>query len=231
MAHINKSALTKMEIVHVASRMFLEKGYTATSAKAICNELGMSTGNLTFHYPTKEHLLAVLVDLLCRFQWNTIKQETDEGKTAIMALCLELTAMAGACEDDPIAKDFYVSSYTSPMALEMIRKNDIERAKVVFSEYCKGWSEERFAEAELLVSGIEYATLMTTESSASLEYRIMGAMRTILSIYNVPDEVIETKLKKVFAMDYRSIGKRVFADFKRYVAESQESAFLELIKK
>ena len=231
MAHINKSALTKMEIIQVASKMFLENGYTATSAKAICSELGMSTGNLTFHYPTKEHLLAVLVDLLCKFQWERMKKETDEGHTPIMAICLELTAMAVMCEDDPIARDFYLSSYTSPMALDIIRKNDMERAKSVFAKYCSGWTEELFSEAEVLTSGIEYATLMTTECSAPLEYRIKGAMKAILTIYNVPDDVLETKLKKVFAMDYYKIGHKMFGDLKKYVEDANESAFLELIRR
>lgn len=231
MAHINKSALTKLEIIHVASKMFLEKGYSATTAKAICTELGMSTGNLTFHYPTKEHLLAVLVDLLCQFQWECMQKETDEGTTALMAICLELTAMAVMCEDDPIAKDFYISSYISPISLDIIRKNDRRRAKTVFSEYCKDWTDDNFAEAEVLVSGVEYATLMTTESSAPLEYRIRGAVRAILTIYNVPAEVIDAKVKKLFAMDYRSIGHNMFNEFKKYVTAVNENAFLQLLKR
>lgn len=230
MARINKSALTKTEIIQVSCKRFLENGYTATTAKAICTDLGMSTGNLTFHYPTKEHLLAVLVDLLCRFQWDCVKKETEEGNTAIMAVCLELTTMAIMCEEDPIARDFYLSSYTSPMALDIIRKNDKARAKEVFAEYCRDWSEERFTEAEVLVSGIEYSTLMTTEGSLSLEVRIEGAVRAILSIYNVPDEVIETKLKKLFDMNYRKIGRDMFDAFKKYVAEANENAFLQLLK-
>ena len=52
MARINRSALTKLEIVRVASRLFLEQGYSATSAKAVCKELDMSPGNLTFYFPT-----------------------------------------------------------------------------------------------------------------------------------------------------------------------------------
>ena len=36
----------------------------------VAKALNMSPGNLTFHYPTKEHLLAVLTDMLCHFQWK-----------------------------------------------------------------------------------------------------------------------------------------------------------------
>lgn len=229
MAHINKSALTKIEIVRISSKMFLENGYTATSAKAICSELGISTGNLTFHFPTKEHLLATLVDLLCRFQWKTIKRETKEGLTAIMAVCLEIATMVVICEEDAIARDFYLSAYTSPMVLDIIRKNDKERAKSVFAKYCKGWSDEQFAEAEVLVSGVEYATLMTTESSAPTEYQIEGAMRTILTIYNVPEEMQKKKIEKIFTMDYRKIARRMFDDFKRYVAETNKNTFMRIV--
>jgi len=231
MARIDKSALTKTEIIQVACKMFLDKGYSATTAKAICADLGMSTGNLTFHYPTKEHVLTVLVDLLCSFQWDTMKKETDEGITNIMAVCLELAAMAVICEEDSVAKDFYLSAYTSPIALDAIRKNDRERAKTVFAEHCKGWTEEQFAEAEVLVSGIEYATLMTTESSAPLERRIKGAVRAILTVYNVPPEIREVKIKKLFSMDYRGIARNMFTDFKKYVSDANENALLSLLKR
>lgn len=66
---------TKHEIVRVASKLFLETGYSATSPKLVCEEL------------------------------------------------------------------------------DIIRKNDAERSKEVF----KDWTDENFAEAEVLVSGIEYA--------------------------------------------------------------------------
>ena len=79
MARINKRALTKREIVREATKQFLEKGYSSTAIAAISKAVDMSPGNLTFHFPTKEHLLAELVDLLCRFQWKRMEEEADEG--------------------------------------------------------------------------------------------------------------------------------------------------------
>ena len=55
-----KSNLTKLEIMQVAMKMFLEKGFTNTSAKAISNELNISTGNLTFYFPTKNYMISAL---------------------------------------------------------------------------------------------------------------------------------------------------------------------------
>ena len=59
MARINKSALTKLEIVQESSKQILQKGYTAASITGISKALGMSPGNLTFYSPTTEHLLAL----------------------------------------------------------------------------------------------------------------------------------------------------------------------------
>ena len=231
MAQIDKGALTKLEIITEATKQFLEKGYTNTSANAVAKALDMSQGNLTFHYPTKEHLLAILVDKLCDFQWKRMEQEANDGISSVLAICLELTAMASACESDETIKDFFLSAYSSPLSLDIIRKNDAKRAKEVFGSYRPDWTDEQFAEAEILVSGIEYATLMTAGDPVPLETRIAGALNNILGIYGVPEETRQIKLQKVFAMDYITLGKRVLDEFKQYVTDANDEAFQALIKR
>ena len=231
MARIDKGALTKLEIITEATKQFLEKGYTNTSANAVAKALDMSQGNLTFHYPTKEHLLAILVDKLCDFQWKRMEQEANDGISSVLAICLELTAMASACESDETIKDFFLSAYSSPLSLDIIRKNDAKRAKEVFGSYRPDWTDEQFAEAEILVSGIEYATLMTAGDPVPLETRIAGALNNIIGIYGVSEETRQIKLQKVFAMDYITLGKRVLDEFKQYVTDANDEAFQALIKR
>lgn len=222
-----KANITKLEIVQVATRMFLDRGFSNTSAKSISDELDISTGNLTFHFPTKEHLLAEMVQMLCDFQWKMMTQVTQEGNTSLLAVCLELMTMAAICEENEIMKDFYISAYTHAMTLEIIRKNDAKRAEAVFDKYCTNWTEEDFLEAETLVSGIEYATLMTTDDTLSLETRIEGALNTIMRIYDVPKEVRQMKIEKVLAMDYRKMGQRILQEFAEYIREVNEQALEE----
>ena len=214
---------TKNKILRVSTTMFLEVGYSKTSPQMIAKELKVSTGNLTYYYPTKEHLLAVLTDLLCKYQWKMIKEEADDGISSLLALCFELMTMAAACEESEVAKDFFVSTYQSPKCLEIIHNNDTVRAKEVFAEYCPDWTDEQFREAEILVAGIEYATLNAIDITVPLETRISGALNAIMMIYNVPEEIRRIKIDKVLAMDYCSIGKRIFNEFKEYV--EKENAF------
>lgn len=227
MAKKHKLNITKQEIIQTGTKMFLERGFTKTSCKALADELDLSTGNITFYFPTKEHLLAVLVEMLCEFQWKMMEKAVEDGKSSLMALCLELTAMAAICEENEIVKDFYISSYSHPQTLAIIRKNDVEKAKSVFGEICPNRTHEEFVESEIIVSGIEYATLMTTDVTTPLELRIAGALHSIMLIYNVPEEIREMKISKVLAMDYREIGRRIFNEFVTYIDEVTELALEE----
>ena len=220
MAHKYRTRVdTKQEIIKVGTKMFLEDGFTKTTVAKIAKELDISPGNLTFHFPTKEHLLSVLVDELCQFQWKVIERYVEDGKTSLLAVCLEFSAMVAVCEENEIVKDFFISSYNQPMTLEIIRKNDAEKAKKIFGIYCKDWKDEHYEEAETLVSGIEYATLMTTESSQNLEVRIAGALNAIMSIYNVPEEIRKIKIHKVLTIDYKETGRKILKEFFEYISE------------
>ena len=223
-----KGTATKLQIIRAASRLFLKVGYSKTTIRAICNELNISPGHLMFYFPSKEHLLAEVVDLLCNFQWDLINRVTNAGASQLLAICFELTTMASACEESEIARDFYISAYTGPITLEIIRKNDSTRAKEIFSEYCEGWSNQQFLEAETLISGIEYATFMTTASSSPLDVRITGALNAIMTIYQVPSDIRADKISKVLSFDYRQMGKQILSEFITYVNETNDAAFEEI---
>lgn len=229
MIRVDRAELTRNEIIRVAANRFLNDGFTKTTVASMAKSLNMSTGNMTFHFPTKDHMLAELVDILARYQQKLMEEEAKDGYSSVMAICLELLTIASACEQDEVAKDFFLSSYRSQICMDLIRKNDKERAKVVFKEYCPDWTDERFEGAETLVSGIEYASLMTTSNSASLELRISGALNTILAIYNVPEDVRKQKIEKVLAMDYKSLGLKVLQKFRDYVDRETEQALHNLL--
>ena len=229
MIRVDRAELTRNEIIRVAANRFLNDGYTKTTVASMAKSLNMSTGNMTFYFPTKDHMLAELVDMLGKYQWSLMEDEAKDGYSSVMAICLELLTIASACEQDEIAKDFFLSSYRSELCMERIRKNDKKRAKEVFKEYCIDWTDEYFEEAETLVSGIEYATLLTTSESAPLEIRVSGALKTILSIYNVPKKVRDQKIKKVLSTDYQKLGLDTLKKFRKYVDKTTEQALHDLL--
>ena len=218
MPRINKHrGNTRLQIIQLAAKLFVENGYSNTTVKEISRELDLSPGNVTFYFPTKEHLLMELVDELISFQQLLMDQAAEEGKSSLLSYCLELTSMAAACEEDEVTRDFFVSSYSSEMALELIRRSDTEKTKEVFGRYCPDWNEEMWSATENIVSGIEYATLMTRECNTPLPVQIERTLNTIMTIYGVPEDLRNLKIQKVLAMDYRALGRRILSEFKDYI--------------
>lgn len=215
-----KTHNTRLEILQCATKLFLEKGYTDAYITTIANTLQISTGNLTFHFPTKEHILAELIKELCTFQ--ELIEENEEGEyTLPIAYLLELAMFASVCVENPNIKDLVVSAYTHSMPLGMIRANDTQRAKKVFGKFCPEWTETDFIQAENIVSGIEYAMFMKENTEKlSFEQRVAGSINAVMKIYEVPEEIRQAIIAKVMAVDYRSMGSHVFERFCNYVEES-----------
>lgn len=228
MAGKRRPTPTRAIIIKAASELFFENGFSRTTATELCKKANISTGNLTFYYPTKEHILGDIVKMMCDFQWREMEHAADEGRSSLLAYCLELTTMVAVGEELPEMRDFFIAAYAHGIPLEIIRANDTEKIKQVFAAYTEGWDDEQFIEAEVLISGIEYATLSSTEHSASVPHRIEGALNTVMTLFGVPEGLRRAKIEKVLAMDYRAIGREVYTAFKQYVTETNEHRVEEL---
>lgn len=69
---------TRTRILEAARRLFLEQGYSATSAGAIGNEVGISGPALYWHFSSKEEILFRLIESpLADFVATIVSEETD----------------------------------------------------------------------------------------------------------------------------------------------------------
>ncbi|MBE6944075.1 MAG: helix-turn-helix transcriptional regulator [Ruminococcaceae bacterium] len=209
-------------IAQEAARMFIQEGYTKSSINRLSKNLEMSPGHITFYFPTKEHLLAELVEEMIEYQRIMMEQEISEGKSSLLAYCLELTAIAAVCEESEVARDFYASAYASSLTLARIRENDAEKTRGIFIPFHPDWTEQQWVATENIVSGIEYATIMTREAETPLEVQIEKTLDTILYLFGIPEETRKMKIEKVLSMDYRSLGHDLLLGFPEYVARVNE---------
>lgn len=220
---------TKYEIIQVASEYFFEVGYSATSPKMIAEKLRLSTGNITYYFKTKEHLLLEIVKLLCDFQWKMLDAVSDGGYKSSKAIGLELMTVATACAENEIARDFFVATFQSEICRNYLRDNHVERAKRIFKKQMQRYTDEQFHEAEILVMGLQYATVIATDADVTLEARVRGALNQILSIYNVDEQTRKKEIEVVLAMNDHEISKQVLKGFKNFVKKENEHTLEEMI--
>ena len=218
---------TKYEIVQTASEFFFTEGFSNTSPRMIAEKLGLSTGNITYYFKSKEHLLLTIVEELCNFQWNMLKAEIDKGIGSAASICLETMTVAVACEENEIARDFFIATFQSELCRNHLRQNHVERAKKIFAAECAGWTDEQFHQAELLVQGLQYSAIVPTDANIPLKMRLSGALNQILSIYNVNEKTRQEEIQKVLDKDCREISKRVLKAFTGFVKEENAKTLNE----
>lgn len=224
-----KNTKTRCDIIRVASEYFVEKGYSVTSPNAIAKELNISTGNVTYYFPSKEQVLLVVTEMILDYHCKIFVNETNEGKDNLKAACLEFITVAAACEDNPVTKDLFTSICQSEVCREFVRNSRIERRRKILKEYCADWSDEKFTLTELMVMGIHYSMLTTDDSIVPLETRIPAALHIILGMYDVDEATRKNIIDSVLQIDYRSLGKKVAEGFVNYVKVTNEKTLEQFI--
>ena len=220
----------KQDIIRCGTKLFLEQGYSATSPKHIVDAMNIGTGNLTYYFPTKEHLLAVLADMLCDFQWRMLEVEAGRGIGSAASICLETMTVAVACDESEIARDFFTAAFQSELCRNFLRENHVERAKKIFATECGAWTDEEFHQAELLVMGLQYAAIVPTNADIPVKTRIAGALNQILSIYNVGADMRKEEIDRVLKHDCRGISKRVLHEFVSFVEKTNDKTLEQMMQ-
>lgn len=221
---------TKLQIISLGTKMFLEKGYSGTSSSLIASELGISKGNLTFHFPTKEHLLYEMVKMLTDFQWNIITEMENNHMSKLERYCSEIAIQIAICEDSEVARDFYLSAYSSPMTFEHIKDWTHRKNFLIFNERLPEWSLKDFREVENLTSAIEGGIIREPCTERfTLERKIMVTLDNLLKIYNIEEDERKTVIDEILKIDYRREGRRVLAEFAEYVEHINEEALEDAV--
>lgn len=216
---------TRIEIMQVGTRMFLEKGFTETSVQAISEELEISKGNFTFHFPTKEHLLLELTKYLVKFHTREINIAKSEGLNNLLAYCWEVTAQIAMCEEHPQAKDFYRAIYAHPSTLSYIKNWTAAKNEALLSDKVPDWTTERFQLVENVASHIEMSALTEPCSEAyPLEDKITLTVDSLLKLYEIPKNERQEAIARILTIDYRGIGKKMFSEFIDYVERLNQQA-------
>lgn len=219
------ASTTKIEIIQVGTRMFVERGFTETSVQAISEELGISKGNFTFHFPTKEHLLLELTKYLAKFHTREINIAKSEGLNNLLAYCWEVTAQIAMCEDHPQAKDFYLAIYSYPSTLAYVKEWAAEKNIRLLAETLPDWTFERFRLVENVASRIEMSALTDAcTDTYPLEDKIILTLDSLLKLYEIPKEDRQTAIAQILKIDYRNIGKKIFKEFVAYVERLNQQA-------
>lgn len=217
MAHRENNA-TQQAIIDVAMKKFLIYGFRKTSAKMICNELGISPGNLTFWYPTKADILLEFAKKIMSYHTKFILYNKANGKDDLFTYCIEIIVQIALCEERENIRDIYYSMYSEPLTLSYLKDWTAEKNLNVLGSYLPEWDLKRFRRAANVTCCIERSALAEPcTDEYTLEDKIWLTLTCLLKIYDFGKEEREKVISEILETDYHKIKNEMLKQLDRFL--------------
>lgn len=205
MAHRENNA-TQQAIIDSAIRNFLVNGFHHTSAKMICEEVGISPGNLTFWFPTKADILLEFTKKIMSYHTKFIEYNKSKKEKNLYTYCLEIIVQIALCEEKENIRDIYYSMYSEPLTMAYLKDWTAEKNLCILGSYLPDWDLKRFRRAANVTCCIERSALAEPCSEDyTLEDKIWLTLTCLLKIYDFEKEERERVIAEILATDYQKI--------------------------
>ncbi len=205
MAHRENNA-TQQAIIDSAVRNFLMNGFHRTSAKMICEDVGISPGNLTFWFPTKADILLEFTKKIMDYHTKFIEYNKSKGTDKLFTYCLEIVVQIALCEERGNIRDIYYSMYSDPLTMAYLKDWTAGKNFDILGSYLPDWDLKRFRRVANVTCCIERSALAEPcTEEYTLEDKIWLTLTCLLKIYDFEKEERERVIAEIFATDYQKI--------------------------
>ena len=201
-----------------ATRLFLEKGFHNTSAKMICEEVGISPGNLTFWFPSKADILLEFTKKIMSYHTKFIEYNKNKGTEDLFTYCLEIVVQIVLCEERENIRDIYYSMYSEPITLAYLKDWTAEKNFNILGSYLPEWDLKRFRRAANVTCCIERSALAEPcTEDYTLEDKIYLTLTCLLKIYDFSKEDREKVIDRILKTDYQKIKTEMLKQLDEFI--------------
>ena len=201
----------KQLVLHTAARLFLQKGYTATTLRQIAKEAGVNIGSVMYLYESKENILCDLVSFVMGGQFA----ETERllaGKTEDMLLfwAAETTLQLYIAESSECIRELYLAAYSHSKPASLIYQCIAEKLQVYFKAYYPGYEFKDFYELEIATGGIIRGFMsVPCDMYFTMQRKVKRYLETAFLVYKVPEAKIREAVNFVSQIDFESAAPQV----------------------
>lgn len=201
----------KRLVLHTAARLFLQKGYTATTLRQIAKEAGVNIGSVMYLYESKENILCDLVSFVMGGQFA----ETERllaGKTEDMLLfwAAETTLQLYIAESSEHIRGLYLAAYSHSKSSSLIYQYVAEKMQVYFKAYYPEYEFKDFYELEIATGGIIRGFMsVPCDMYFTMQRKVKRYLETAFLVYKAPEQKIQEAINFVSQIDFEAAAPQV----------------------
>ena len=201
----------KKLLLEVAAKLFLQKGYTATTLREIAKEAGVNIGSLMYTYESKENILADLVPIVLHGQFgfsSQILHGVTEDK--ILYWATETALQLHMAESNEAVRELYLMAYSLPKPSAVIYQHIAEKLQVFFQANFPEYEAKDFYELEIASGGIIRSFMsVPCDLYFDINRKIRRYLQTSFRIYELPEEKAEEAFRFVSAIDFTTATQQL----------------------
>ena len=197
---------TRTLVLHSATKLFIEKGYTNTRIKDIADDSGVGYNEIFRMFVDKDNLLSHLVNLVIEHQFEkSIEYLKEQSEDKLLLYIFECVLQLYICEINDNIREMYAVSYSMPSTSHKIYDYITEKLENVFHKYLPEYETKDFYELEIAAAGIMRGFIINPcNMYFTIDRKVNRFIKTLLKIFEVPKEEVEDVIKKIekFNMKY-----------------------------
>ena len=200
----------KQRILTVCVRMFIEKGFKATTMQDIIREADVSSGTFQNIFRTKDGVLNELANVMFGNQFGMAKKVTKASDNPVLIYATETAIQLAIIELNENLREIYVEAYTQPQIAEYIYQKTSTELYSIFSAYNPTWTESDFYESDIGSAGMMRAYMQRKcDKYFTLRKKIERFLNMSLKCFNVPTDKIDEAIAAVNSIDLEKTAKDV----------------------
>lgn len=212
--------MTRTLVLHSATKLFIERGYSNTRIHDVANDCGVSYNEIYRSIGDKDTLLSNLIDLVIEHQFEFTKEFLkDKTDDKLLHYAFESILQLYIAESKEHIREMYAVSYSMPSTTHKIYDVITSKLEETFKEYMPNKDTKDFYELEMASAGIMRAYIINPCTMYfTMDRKIRKFLETALKIYDVPNEKIESAINFVSQFDMKTMAEEVLNTLYEYIA-------------
>ena len=211
---------TRTLVLHSATKLFIEKGYTNTRIKDIADDSGVGYNEIFRMFIDKDNLLSQLVNLVIEHQFEmSVKYLNDQASDELLLYIFECVLQLYICEINDNIREMYAVSYSMPNTSQKIYDYITKKLENVFHKYLPEYETKDFYELEIAAAGIMRGFIINPcNMYFTIDRKVNRFIKTLLKVFEVPKEEVEGIIKKIEKFKMKEYSIEVINTLYEYIS-------------
>lgn len=200
----------KQRIITVCVRLFVQKGFKATTMMDILREADVSSGTFQNIFRTKDGVLRELIDVMFDNQFGMAQGIVNLPQNPVLIYAAETAIQLAIVEMNENLREIYVEAYTQPQLSEYLYQKTSTKLFGIFSKFNPTWTESDFYESEIGSAGMMRAFMQRKcDKYFTLNKKIQRFLNMSLRCYKVPEDAIAEAVAAVSSIDIEKMAQNI----------------------